>query len=416
MRTYIDDVLKNRKKMCTDMRSPYTPGAGNKPDFLAGRDALISDITNCLDDIKDGGMARHHIFYGVRGVGKTVLLNKIEEIADDNDILYVHLECSDINSFLREILNTTQNYLQKISTYEAFKDKVNGLLQIIKNINLECNLSERTISASLTNQVINRNLTCDLTELIVNFGKILNKQGKVFIFFIDELQMAKKEHLAAFIAAIHRTNQLSLPIMVIGAGLPTVSRIVSEAKSYAEKLFTGVKISYLKEKDAISALVEPAQKKGVSYEDKAVAEVIKHTEGYPYFIQMFGDCIWKIKESNSIGIECVLKALDRYIEILDDSFFGSRYSRATNKEKEFLFAMMKCGIFPCSITDIANKLNKGIKTISPLRSHLINKGLIYSPSFGEVDFTVPHFDKYLQRLQKQSFVGSSINPINGTPV
>lgn len=400
MRTYIDDMLKNRKKECTTMRSPYTPGAGNKPNFLAGRDALIAEIIDCLDELKDGGMARHHIFYGVRGVGKTVLLNKIEEIADDNDIMYVHLECSDVNSLLREILHTTQNYLQRISSYEAFKDKVNVLLQIIKNISFECNLNNGTVSASLSSQNINGNLTYDLTDLVVNFGKILKKQEKMFIFFIDELQMAKKEHLTAFIAAIHRVNQLSLPVMVIGAGLPTVSRIVSEAKSYAERLFTGVKISYLKEKDAISALTEPAQKKGVFYDDEAVSEIIKHTEGYPYFIQMFGDCIWKVKESNNIGIECVLTALDRYIEILDDSFFGSRYSRATNKEKEFLFAMTECGTFPCSITDIANKLHKGVKTISPLRSHLINKGLIYSPSFGEVDFTVPHFDKYLKRVTK----------------
>lgn len=197
--------------------------------------------------------------------------------------------------------------------------------------------------------------------------------------------------------------------MVIGAGLPTILRVSSEAKSYAERLFLFIETTYLNERNAIFAITEPALKYDVTYSDKAIRKIIKHTGCYPHFIQELGYCIWeKIVQPNEgaakgmkISESEVDSIYEDYISILDDSFFGARFNRATKKEKEFLFAMLRCKKFPCSTSQIAKHMGKEQKRISPLRSQLLNKGLIYAPSLGEVDFTVPHFDRYLKRLLKE---------------
>lgn len=397
MRTYIDDLIEEMKTRGVDMPNPYTPGAGTKPSFLAGRDDIIKEVTEYIDEMLEGGCSRHTIFYGVRGVGKTVLLNKMEEIASDRGIYNYHIECGEHTSLIEKLLLNSQKILRSLKISEKLKSK---LKEIISYFTASYNFSDNTFSFSVNsnaNSVVD--LSQDLTDLFVTLGEAVRESGDSVIFFIDEIQSAENRQLSAMIAAVHRINQLNLPLLIIGAGLPTITRITGEAKSYSERLFHFIEISYLSEKNAISAIVEPALEYGVSYSDKALKKVINHTGCYPYFIQEFGYCLWgRLKEDKRFSEADVDSCYEEYIDKLDGSFYGARYNRSTKKEKEFLNAMLRCKKTPCSTAEIAKIMGKTQSSISPLRNHLINKGLIYSPSQGEVDFTVPHFDRYLKRL------------------
>lgn len=406
MRTYIDNRIREIMKRGISMPNPYTPGAGTKPNFLAGRDDTISQITNYINEVMAGEMARHCIFYGVRGVGKTVLLNKIEDIAEENDILFCHIECSEHCSFVKSIIIESQRFIEDMHFSEKLKNKFQKLINIFS---FEYDFKEEKIILSTNGaNTVQRNLSVELTDLFVTLGRIAQETGNTICFFVDEIQSAENKQLSALIAAVHRINQLRLPVIVIGAGLPTILRVSSEAKSYAERLFQFIEVSYLNEKNAIAAIVEPAIKYNVKYSDKALKKMVKHTGCYPYFIQEFGYCLWENIVQNwdenedeiRISESHVDSIYEEYMDRLDKSFFGARYNRATKKEKEFLFAMLKCKTFPCSTSQIATYMGKQQKQISPLRSQLMNKGLIYAPSLGEVDFTVPHFDRYLRRLEK----------------
>lgn len=403
MRTYIDDYLQKKIKKGIIMPNPYTPGAGTKPNFLAGRDETILQVTDYINEVVKGEMARHCIFYGVRGVGKTVLLNKIEDVAEDKELLYCHIECDEHTSLVKKIIVESQRFIEDMNFSQKLKNKFQKIISIFS---LEYDLNEGktsiSINATNTNQ---RDLSVDLTELFVTLGRISQETQNVVCFFVDEIQSAENKQLSALIAAIHRINQLRLPILVIGAGLPTIQRISGEAKSYSERLFQFIEISSLNEQNAISAIVEPAAKYDVTYSEKALKKIVKHSGCYPYFIQEIGYCIWeniiqKQNDKTRVSESDVDSIYEEYMERLEKSFFGARYNRATKKEKEFLFAMLKCKYFPCSTSQVAKYMGKEQKQVSPLRSQLMNKGLIYAPSLGEVDFTVPHFDRYLKRLMK----------------
>ena len=237
----------------------------------------------------------------------------------------------------------------------------------------------------------------DLTELFIAVGDFAQKNNKCICLFIDEVQQISKEELSSLIHATHRINQLELPLIIICAGLPTILRISGEVKSYSERLFDFNEITSLEEKDAKSALVEPARTQSISYTQQAVDFILEKTGGYPYFIQMYGKCVWKYIEKDTVTLDGAKNAYPEYIKKLDESFFYARYSRTTSKEKEFLFAMAKCTRFPCEISQVASFM--GTTNISLLRNNLINKGLIYSLSYGIIDFTVPQFVSYLQRVK-----------------
>ena len=193
-------------------------------------------------------------------------------------------------------------------------------------------------------------------------------------------------------------NQLGLPILLYAAGLPTILRIAGDAKSYSERLFNFTKISSLNDNDAIDAITVPALQYGVKFDDAAVSLILKHTGGYPYFIQQYGRIIWNLAAiDRHVTKEIVHTSYDEYTETLDNSFYGVRFNRSTKAEKDFLLAMSQCKHFPCAMNEVSKKMNRDSHSISPLRNNLINKGLIYSPSFGEIDFTVPHFDRFLER-------------------
>lgn len=393
------------------MTNPYKPGAGTMPEYLAGRDNIINNTKTILEDLRYGGMATHTIFYGVRGVGKTVLLNKIESIAATYNYLYEHIECDEHFNFTHSIISTCKRFIKKMSMLESAKELIEKFKAVFLSFKLTYGVEDNDFSLGFDADTLNTfdtadsgNFSQDLLMLLVTLGELAVKCQKQICFFIDEIQNIKKEDLTALIVSLHRINQLNLPIILIGAGLPTILRISSDTKSYSERLFDFVKITSLKSEDAAKALIEPAKKSQNRYSGSAVDYILKATGNYPFFIQQYGKIIWKL--SNGTGYqftkedaECVY---DEYIEKIDDSFFRARFNKSTKAEKNLLFAMSSFDKYPCSTKELATKMCSNQSKISPIRNNLINKGLLYAPSYGEIDFTVPFFDDYLRRIQTKS--------------
>lgn len=230
-------------------------------------------------------------------------------------------------------------------------------------------------------------------------GTLAQKNEKAVCLFIDEIQYLNDDEFEALIAAIHRVNQKGLPVTLFAAGLPKVAKIAGDIKSYAERLFSFIPIDSLQPEAAKLALTEPAKKLGITYAEEAIDEIIRITGGYPYFLQEYGKQVWNFIKDARIDINSAREAYPVFEKSLDESFFKVRYDRATPKEKEFMLAMAKCGDLPCTMAQIATKMRTNVPSISPVRGQLIYKGFIYSPGYGEVDFTVPQFKQYLRRVQ-----------------
>lgn len=384
--------------------SPYTPGAGTMPPYLAGRVEVLEMSNKNLESALRGYPQKSIIYYGLRGVGKTVLLNAIEEKAEDMDILYEHIEISEKKSFIRQIVNASKKIIHRMSTVEAAKDVIKKALGILQAFNVTYNPEDQTFSAGLSEPsayVTTGILSDDLTEMFIFMGRSALKANKVICFFIDEIQYMKEEEMEALINAVHRVNQKRLPIILFGAGLPKVLKLLGEVKSYSERLFKYEQIAELSEKEAREAVIKPAKNLGVVYRDDAVKEILKWSKGYPYFIQELCDIVWEYTNKDTIELEDVKKVLTTFLERLDESFFRMRYERCTKKEHDFLFAMVKCGELPCTISSVAHILKKKVNSVSPIRAQLISKGVIYSSGHGEIDFTVPLFDEYLKRINPE---------------
>ena len=232
-------------------------------------------------------------------------------------------------------------------------------------------------------------------------GKLAFDTGNTICFFIDEIQYVEDEQLEALLMALHRVNQLRLPILVFCAGLPKILKTFGDIKSYSERLFQYTQIDSLKNNDAINAIIEPAKPFNVKYTEDAIAEILLATGCYPYFLQELCSTIWSIYDKNIIQKDDVISAIPYSLENLDNSFFQIRFERCTETERKFMYAMVKCGELPCTIANVARIMNRNVKSISPIRAQLINKGLIYSTGYAEIDFTVPKFDDFLKRLNPE---------------
>lgn len=383
--------------------NPYTPGAGFVPAYLAGREEAIIDAEKKLLSLKKRFPQQSVIYYGLRGVGKTVLLNKIEEIAEEHDILYDHIEVKEKGGFLAQITNTSLKFLRTISTKEKAKDFVRKAQMAIQTLSLTFSPEEGAFSVGMGEihpMVKSEDALADnLTDVFLALGSAANRTGDTICIFIDEIQYLKKYELEALVNAIHRVNQKRLPIMIYGAGLPKIFKELGEAKSYSERLFVFERVDALNPEEAWLAICEPAKELGKIYEKSAVERIIEITGGYPYFIQEFCSIVWDEAEAaDEISSDMVRMAERTFFEHLDQGFFKVRYERCTQKEREFMYAMVKCGDLPCNIANVAKILGCKVNSISPVRAQLISKGLIYATGHAEIDFTVPQFDNYIKRI------------------
>lgn len=382
--------------------NPYRPGAGLMPTYLAGRDEDIYNIEQMFMALTMNVPTQSVIFSGLRGVGKTVLINKLQKIAEDYDIFCRHIEVEERNDFISQIAACSQAFLRKVSTKEKFKNLIQKPLDAIKSLVVSFDPNENTFSLSLQERELyqSTNLTQTLTEVLVTIGETAYKSETPICFFIDEIQYMKPKELGSLIAALHRTNQLGYPVMIIGAGLPKIYKMLSDEKSYSERLFLYKEIGSLSAEQSRKAIEEPAKKFGVSYTGDAVEEIIRITKGYPFFIQQMCQVVYQYADEKEIQVKHVKDNIDEFFKMLDIGFFKVRYERCAESDKKFVFAMVKCGELPCTISNVAKNLKKEVTAISTTRAQLINKGIIYPIRYKELDFTVPEFSGYIQRLDE----------------
>lgn len=383
--------------------NPYTPGAGVMPGYLAGREELITQAEYNIDSLIAGYPQRPIIYYGLRGVGKTVLLNKIEEYAESKSALYFHMEAKEKQSILIDIITAANKFLIKMSTKEKVKSLFDKAKELVNGFTIMYTSGEDSISVGFTKQLNDKILADNLTELLVNLGNLAKEDEQVIIFFIDEIQYAKQEHLEALITAQHRINQKRLPVTMFGAGLNKILVSLTKSKTYAERMFEFNEITSINYEETRKAILKPAIPLNIGYEEKALEKIFEITEGYPYFIQEFCKVIWdNVEDTDTITLKNVEDNIELFYRILDEGFFRTRFNKCTDKEKEFIYAMVECGGLPCTVANVAQILGVKLNSISPARSNLIHKGIIYSTKFGEIDFTVPQFHLFLKRVKRET--------------
>ena len=386
--------------------NPYAPGAGTQPPELAGRDDLRDIARTALIRTKIGRSSKSILMVGLRGVGKTVLLERIREEAESNGIYTLQIEAPENRSFPSVMVPQLRLTLLKISNREAAKElaqrALRGLAGFVKTLKLEYQGIGLTLeSAPEPGLADSGDLETDLQDLLEVVGAAAKADQSCVALFVDELQYVKEDELAALITALHRTSQRGLPVTMVGAGLPQVRGRMGKAKSYAERLFEFPEIGTLSPEDAKLAIAKPARDEGVEIEPIALDAIVAQTQCYPYFLQEWGKHVWDVAESSPITVSNVDVASRQAVAGLDASFFLVRFDRLTPTEKRYLRAMAQLGQGPHRSGDIAGVLDRAVTSLAPTRSKLINKGMIWSPNHGDTAFTVPMFDEFMVRIMPE---------------
>ncbi|MBY6167156.1 ATP-binding protein [Pseudooceanicola nitratireducens] len=391
-----------------EVRNPFAPGAGSQPPELAGRDEIIRAAEVAIKRVLAGKHGRSQMFLGLRGVGKTVLLNKIEEIASDNDHLTSFVESPEDNSFAELIYPKIHQALRKLSFVEGARAKALDAMRALRSFasTFKIEMGDMAISVDAEPGVADSgNLEYDLSELFEAVGLAAKAAGRAWTLLIDEVQYLREGELSALIVAIHRSNQKNLPIIVFGAGLPQLAALTGDAKSYAERLFEFPEVGPLHPEEALKAIKNPILEEGEEIDEAALDEIISKTEGYPYFLQEWGFQSWNTADASPISLGDVRVASERSLSRLDEGFFKVRFDRLTPKEREYVVAMAALGEGPYRSSDVADRLGEPVNKLGPRRASIIKKGMIYSPEYGDLAFTVPMFADYLNR----TVIGADLN-------
>jgi hypothetical protein len=382
--------------------NPYNPGAGTPPPELAGRDELREKVRICIERLRIGNSAKSLILVGLRGVGKTVLLDRMRSDAEGTGIQTLRIEAPENKSLPAMLAPELRKALLRMSTNESAKEVSQRALRALAGFAKGLKLKFADIEVGFDYEperglADNGELESDLTALLVQTGEAAKAANTVMVMFIDELQYVKESQFAALIAALHRCAHLRLPITLVGAGLPQLLALAGEAKSYSERLFEYPQVDKLNTSAAMDALRKPAQQLGVNYTDDAALAIVEKTQGYPYFLQEWGKHTWDVATTSPITLDVVKTSTQLTIAGLDESFFKVRLERTTPGERRYLRAMADLGPGPHRSGDIANQLLKTVSTQAPVRSSLIRKGIVWSPTHGDTAFTVPLFHEYLLR-------------------
>ena len=383
--------------------NPYAPGAGAPPPELAGRDTIIENASIALHRIRSGLVARSLMLIGLRGVGKTVLLNRIRNDAEAEGCATMLLEAPERRSLPALLAPGLRAALLRLDRVAAGGERVRRALRalggFVQAMKVKYEDIEFGIDLGVEHGVADTgDLDADLSALLQAVGEAARERKTLLAMFVDELQYVAEPQLAALISALHRCAQLQLPVTLIGAGLPQLPGQLGEAKSYAERLFEFVEVGALPDDAARQAIIAPASRAGVAFTAPALDEILRQTRGYPYFLQEWGKHAWDCADASPITIDDVRRASERAIAELDMSFFRVRFDRLAPSEKRYLRAMAELGPGPHRSGDIAQAMGREVQTVAPIRAKLIDKGMIYSPSHGDTSFTVPLFDGYMRRV------------------
>lgn len=389
-----------------EITNPFSPGAGTPPPELAGRQDILDKASVLLQRVQKGRSAKSLVLTGLRGVGKTVLLNEINQIARRYGYHRVFLEAHEGKSLPALLAPQLRSLLYELDRAEGAKDKIRRGLAVLRGfvgsikltfdgipIGIDINPEKGTADSG--------DLEADLPALFVVLGEAAASRKASLALLIDELQYFSEVELSSLIMAMHKVQQEGLPILLIAAGLPVLPRLAGESKSYAERLFDFPEIGPLPEPAAVQAISGPIEKEGEQITPDAVTEIVRVTQGYPYFLQEWGYQVWNLAETSPITKEVVDKASAYTAIRLDQNFFRVRFDRLTNSERHLLRAMAELGPGPHKAGDVAERMRLKISSLSPRRAKLIHKGMVYSPQHGEIAFTVPLFDQFMRRAIPQ---------------
>lgn len=385
--------------------NPFAPGAGSPPPELAGREQVIEDVSIALDRIRNNLSAKSVLMVGLRGVGKTVLLNRLKNDAEAEGLICVQFESPEGQNLPAMIAPNLRSALLKLDRVAGAADVVAKAVRVLGSFigSAKINYEGMEFGFDLGKEdgaADTGDLDYDLSELLQVIGMAAKAKKTAVVLFIDELQYVAEKELAALISALHACAQKQLPVTLVGAGLPQLVGNVGKAKSYAERLFNFPVIGPLLPNSAIEALQRPVKIHQVSFNEDAVEEIVKQTQGYPYFLQEWGSNCWSVAEDKQINIEDVRLATKLAITQLDTSFFRVRFDRCTPMEKNYMRAMAEVNSLAPRSGDIAAVMNKEVNQLGPIRQSLIKKGMIYSPAHGDTAFTVPLFADYMKRTMQ----------------
>lgn len=384
------------------IKNPFSPGAGSPPPELVGRDPVLEQARILLGRVKQKKSEKSMLLTGLRGTGKTVLLNEIKRMADSAGYRTLSIEAHEDKALGALLAPHLRSLLYDLDRIAGTGDKVKRGLAVLRSFIGTFKLTVGDISIGLDIDPVrgtadSGDLEIDLPNLFVAIGEAAEDRNSAVAIFIDEIQYFSQKELGALIMAMHKVQQLQLPFVLLGAGLPILPGLAGESKSYAERLFSFPRIGALSQQDSAKALQQPAQKAGIAFEQAALDEVFNLTKGYPYFLQEWGYVAWNLATTSPITLQVVRDAINTAISRLDENFFRVRYDRMTPSEKNFLRAIAELGQGAHRTGDIAEVLKVKVTSLGPVRAKLINKGMIYSPAHGELDFTVPLFDNFMIR-------------------
>ncbi len=380
--------------------NPFAPGAGTRPPELAGRSAILERAEVALARVKRGRPARSQMLLGLRGVGKTVLLNRISEMAGAEGFETVVVEAPEGRRLADILVPPLRSILFKLSRTEHARDLARRGLGVLRSFAGAFKVSVGDIEFGIqaeTGSADSGSIETDLPEVLMAVATAAKGDDRAVALIIDEVQYLHEHDLAALIVSVHKIDQKGLPFIVFGAGLPQLAALAGEAKSYAERLFDYPPVGPLPPEDASFAIRTPLQREGADITDGALTNLVEKTRGYPYFLQEWGAHSWNAAAASPITEGDVKVASGRALAQLDTSFFRVRMDRLTPREKDYVRAMAELGPGPHRSGDIAQELGIEVTSAGPLRSGLIRKGMIFSPQHGDTAFTVPMFDEHLRR-------------------
>ena len=384
------------------IKNPFSPGAGAPPPELVGRDDIFEQTRILLGRVKNKRPEKSILLTGIRGVGKTVLLNEMERIAQADGYRTILVEAHEKKSLSILLAPHLRRLLYELDRQAGAGDKVRRGLAVLKSFigTIKVKVGDVEFGLDIDPEMgaaDSGDLEIDLPNLFTAVAEAAAERGSCVAILIDEIQYFKKKELSALIMAMHKMQQRQLPLVLLGAGLPILPALAGESKSYAERLFSFPAICALSESDVIKALQNPVKEYDVIFEEAALREIFRLTKGYPYFLQEWGYLCWNRSESSPIDLTVVQNASEAAIKRLDENFFRVRFAQLTPGEKRFLRAMAELGPGPHRTGDIADLMKVKITGLGPTRANLIKKGMVFSPSHGDMAFTVPLFDEFMRR-------------------
>ena len=385
------------------IKNPFSPGAGSPPPELVGRDPILEQARILLGRVKQKRPEKSMLLTGLRGVGKTVLLNEIERMAKTAAYRTIAIEAHEDKALGQLIAPHLRSLLYDLDRMTGAGIKVKRGLAVLRSFvgALKFTVGDVTLGLDIDPEkgaADSGDLEIDLPNLFVAVAEAAEERKTAAAVLIDEIQYFNQKELGALIMAMHKVQQRQLPLVLLAAGLPILPGLAGDSKSYAERLFSFPNIGALSQEDATKALRDPTRSAGVKFEEQALSEVFRLTKGYPYFLQEWGYQVWNLAEKSPITLKTVQGATAKVIPRLDQNFFRVRFDRLTPSEKNFLRAMAKLGSGAHRTGDIAETLNVKLSSLGPVRAKLIKKGMIYSPAHGDMAFTVPLFDEFMIRV------------------